>query len=136
MSNETGFLFNIVSNIGDGHQVQAAFNLPQGATRKDIAAVTDEFFAAIKRQAARLRIPAIEMEVGRQAAIVEGQTASMTRLQESPSLHGKRAHNVEAEYQRATAQLEADKLKLGLLEKNLELTYTEAELPVQESPCR
>lgn len=132
---EKGFLFNVVSNIGEGHQIQAAFNLPTGAVKADMDKVFDEFYGAVKRQEARLRVPAIEMEVGRQAALVDGITHAVNRLKEAPQLNGKRQTATEAQYQQTQTQLEADSAKLALLKKNLELTYKEAEIEVKDSPC-
>ena len=136
MSEEKGFLFNVVSNIGDGHQIQAAFNLPVGATKADIDSITDQFFASVKRQAARLRVPTIEMEVGMQQAKVEGIRKNLDKLREAPKLiNGKRRDTDEAQYRQSETQLDADIARLELLKKNLELTYKEAELPITESPC-
>lgn len=133
---EKGFLFNIVSNIGDGHQIQAAFNLPVGATKADIDAVTDQFFASAKRQAARLRVPTIEMEVGMQTAKVEGIKKGFDKLRDKPVLtNGRRSTLDDNAYKQAEVQLDADTARLELMRKNLELTYKEAELPIQESPC-
>lgn len=128
MSEEKGFLFNIVSNIGDGHQIQAAFNLPVGAKKADIDSITDEFFSSVKRQAARLRVPTIEMEVLRQGALLDGVKAGIARLEDAPKLNGKRQTNTEAQYQQALSQLDADTAKLELFKRNLELTYKEAEI--------
>jgi multidrug resistance efflux pump len=130
-----GFLFNIVSNIGDGHQIQAAFNLPVGATKADIDSITDQFFSSAKRQAARLRVPAIEMEVGVQSAKIDGQLKHINALRDKPTINGRRTQQDDAAYKQAEAQVDADKARLELLKKNLELTYKEAELPIQDSPC-
>lgn len=127
-TSEKGFLFNVVSNIGDGHQIQAAFNLPVGATKADIDAVTDQFFASVKRQAARLRVPHIETDVGMQRAKVDGISKHFEKLRQKPTLGGKRSNTDDNAYKQAEAQLDADKARLELLEKNLELTYKEAEL--------
>lgn len=132
---EKGFLFNVVSNIGEGHQIQAAFNLPVGAGKAEMDKIFDEYFASIKRQEARLRIPTIEMEVGRQNALVEGISLAVNRLKEAPALNGRRSTATEAQYQQTQTQLEADSAKLALLKKNLEATYKEAEVEVKESPC-
>lgn len=133
---DNGFLFNVVSNIGDGHQIQAAFNLPKGATKEEIDSVTDLFFGAVKRQAARLRVPTIEMEVARQTALIEGVKASVARLDEAPKLNGKRQTATEAQYQQALSQLDADKAKLEIFKKNLELTLLEAEVKGSEWPTQ
>jgi hypothetical protein len=132
---EQGFLFNIVSNIGNGHQVQVAFNLPVGAGKKDMDAMFDEYFAALKRQEARLTLPTIEQQVVQQAALVEGVKKSVERLRESPVLvNGKRTSQAEAAFHQAQTQADADQAKLDLLKRNLELTAKEAEVEIPE--CR
>lgn len=131
-----GFLFHIISDVGNGHQVQATFNLPEGASKADINAVYDKVFDATKRQAARLRIPTIEMEIGMQAAKVEGIREGFRKLRETPVLVNGRKRTIDETAERqAETQLDADTARLELLKKNLSLTQKEAELPIEESPC-
>jgi ABC-type phosphate transport system auxiliary subunit len=122
-----GFLFNIVSNIGAGHQVQVAFNLPVGAKKPDMDELFDQYFAALKRQEARLRLPTIEAEVAKQKALIVGQVTAIERLKESLTLVGNKRQQ-DAQYQASMAQIEADKSKLEILETSLKSTYEEAEL--------
>lgn len=131
---ENGFLFNVVSNIGDGHQIQAAFNLPVGAGKSDMDKIFDEYFRSINRQAARLRVPAIEQQVKQQEALVEGVKKSVDRLREAPQLNGKRRTQDEAAYQQVQAQMDADAARLAILNTNLELTYKEAEIEGSKCP--
>ena len=129
---EKGFLFNIITDTGSGHQIQVSFNLPVGATSSDMNKVTDEVFANIKRIEARTRLPAIEAQYLQTKALVEGTRKAVDRLRDAPNLNGKRTTQNEAEYQRTLAQLDADSAKLELHKRSLELTAKEAEM---ESSC-
>lgn len=133
MSEDKGFLFNVVSNIGNGHQVQVAFNLPTGAKQVEMDSVLDEYFRSIARAEARLRVPTIEQQVLQQVALIDGTQKAVDRLRDAPQLNGKRRSNEEAQFQQAQTQLEAEIAKLDLLKRSLELTYKEAEV---ESSCR
>jgi hypothetical protein len=127
-----GFLFHVISDTGNGHQIQTTFNLPVGATAKDMGAVFDEYFAAIKRVEARVRLPAIEAQYLQASAKLQGIKKAVSRLEDAPQLNGKRRTQDEAQYQGHLAQLDAEEAMLSLHKRSLELTAKEAE---QESPC-
>jgi hypothetical protein len=129
-----GFLFNVVHDTGNGTQIQAAFNLPEGAKKADMDSVLDELYGSLKRLDARIRFATIEQQYMQQVALVTGTKVAVERLHDSPAnaATGKRQSAVEGQYQSALAQLDADTAKMELFKRSLVETAKEAEIEVPE----